>query len=147
MEAFESIDKKICTLRRQRGDYMNKIKELQNPLYNLSTGFPQKLWKSFKSPSFSRACIILLSCFILISCSSIKNIAGKPQPVIENSLISMTEDQVRKKLGEPTMVSMTPESKILWTYRPDWKIMPDNKNTVYVEFDQGIVTKVIKADK
>lgn len=76
-----------------------------------------------------------------------KNIAGKPQPVIENSLISMTEDQVRKKLGEPTMVSMTPERKILWTYRPDWKIMPDNKNTVYVEFDQGIVTKVIKADK
>ena len=147
MEAFESIDEKICTLRRQRGDYMNKIKELQKPLYNLSTGFPQKLWKSFKSPSFSRVCVILLSCFILISCSYIKNIAGKPQPVIENSLISMTEDQVRKKLGEPTMVSMTPESKILWTYRPDWKIMPDNKNTVYVEFDQGIVTKVIKADK
>ncbi len=76
-----------------------------------------------------------------------KNIAGKPQPAIENSLISMNEDQVRKKLGEPTMVSLTPENKILWTYRPDWKIMPDNKNTVYVEFDQGIVTKVIKADK
>ena len=126
---------------------MNKIKELQRPLYNLSTGFPQKLWKSFKSPSFSGVCIILLSCFILISCSSMKNIAGKPQPAVESSLISMTEDQVRKKLGEPTMVSLTPESKILWTYRPAWKVMPDNKNTVYVEFDQGIVTKVIKADK
>ena len=76
-----------------------------------------------------------------------KNIAGKPQPAIESSLISMNEDQVRKKLGEPTMVSLTPDNKILWTYRPDWKIMPDNKNTVYVEYDQGIVTKVIKADK
>ena len=76
-----------------------------------------------------------------------KNIAEKPQPAIESSLISMNEDQVRKKLGEPTMVSLTPDNKILWTYRPDWKIMPDNKNTVYVEYDQGIVTKVIKADK
>lgn len=66
---------------------------------------------------------------------------------MENSLISLTEDQLRKKLGEPTMVSLTPDNKILWTYRPDWKIMPDNKNTVYVEFEQGIVTKVIKADK
>ncbi|MBP1749754.1 MAG: hypothetical protein H6Q52_2293 [Deltaproteobacteria bacterium] len=72
---------------------------------------------------------------------------GKPQPAIENSLISMTEDQVRKKLGEPTMVSLTPENKILWTYRPAWRIMPDNKNTVYLEFDQGIVTKMVKADK
>jgi hypothetical protein len=76
-----------------------------------------------------------------------KNIAGKPQPAIESSLISMNEDQVRKKLGEPTMVSLTLDNKILWTYRPDWKIMPDNNNTVYVEYDQGIVTKVIKADK
>ncbi len=126
---------------------MRDINDLQKSLYILSTGFPQKLWKTFKSPAFSRVCIIILSCFILISCSYIKNIAGKPQPAMENSLISLTEDQLRKKLGEPTMVSLTPDNKILWTYRPDWKIMPDNKNTVYVEFEQGIVTKVIKADK
>lgn len=130
---------------------MSKIHMLQKPLYNLSTGFPQKLWKSFKSPAFSRSCVILLFCFVLVSCSYMKNVAGnvggKPQPVVETSLISMNEEQVRKKLGEPTMVSLTPDSKILWTYRPDWKIMPNNKDTVYVEFDQGIVTKVIKADK
>jgi hypothetical protein len=76
-----------------------------------------------------------------------KNMKGKPQPAIESSLISMTEEQVRKKLGEPTMVSLTPDNKILWTYRPNWKLMPDNKDTVYLEFEQGIVTKVIKADK
>jgi hypothetical protein len=126
---------------------MSYIGKLQDSLYNFSTGFPQKMWKSFKSPAFSRICIILLSCFILISCSYMKNMKGKPQPAMENSLISMTEDQVRKKLGEPTMVSLTPENKILWTYRPSWKLMPDNKGTVYLEFDQGIVTKVIKADK
>ena len=72
---------------------------------------------------------------------------GKPQPAMESSLISMTEDQVRKKLGEPTMVSLTPDNKIIWTYHPSWKLMPDNKDTVYLEFYQGIVTKVIKADK
>jgi hypothetical protein len=76
-----------------------------------------------------------------------KNMTGKPQPAMENSLISMNEDQVRKKLGEPTIVSLTPDKKILWTYRPSWKLMPDNKGTIYLEFDQGIVTKVIKADK
>ncbi len=147
MKAFENIDENFCTLHGQQGDCMSEINKLQRPLYNLSTGFPQKLWKSFKSPAFSRACIILLSCFVLISCSYMKNITGKPQPMIENSLISMNEDQVRKKLGEPTMVSLTHDNKILWTYRPDWKIMPDNKNTVYVEFDHGTVTKVVKADK
>jgi len=119
---------------------MSNIRKLQESLYNLSTGFPQKMWKSFKSPAFSRVCIVLLSCFILISCSYMKNMKGKPQPAIESSLIW-------KKLGEPTMVSLTPDNKILWTYRPNWKLMPDNKDTVYLEFEQGIVTKVIKADK
>jgi hypothetical protein len=126
---------------------MHNIKKLQCSLYNLSTGFPQKMWKSFKSPCFSGMCVVLLSCFILISCSSMKNMTGKSQPAMENSLISMNEDEVRKKLGEPTMVSMMPDKRILWTYRPSWKLMPDNKGTIYLEFDQGVVTKVIKADK
>ena len=123
------------------------INKLQASFYNLSTAFPQKLWKSFKSPLFSRVCIVLLSCFILVSCSYMKNVTGKPQPAVETALISMNEDDVRKKLGEPTMVSLTPDSRILWTYRPGWKLMPDNKDTVYVEFDGGKVTKVIKAAK
>jgi len=123
------------------------INKLQTPFYKLSTAFTQKLWKSFKSPAFSRGCIILVSCFVLVSCSYMKKITGKPQPTMENALISMNEDEVRKRLGEPTMVSLTPENKILWTYRPDWKLMPDNKDTVYVEFENGKVSKMIKADK
>lgn len=126
---------------------MNKINMLQASLYNLSTAFPQKLWKNIKSPRFSITCIVLLSCFVLVSCSYVRKVTGKPQPVMENALISMNEDEVRKKLGEPTMVSLTPENKIIWTYRPEWKIMPDNKGTVYVEFNNGKVTKVIKAEQ
>jgi hypothetical protein len=68
-------------------------------------------------------------------------------PLLENSLISMNEEDVRKKLGEPTIVSLTIENRILWTYIPAWKIMPDNKDTVYVEFENGKVVKVIKAKK
>jgi argininosuccinate synthase len=63
---------------------------------------------------------------------------------MENAMISMTEEDVRKRLGEPNIVSVTPENKIIWTYRPSWKIMPDNKNTVYVEFENGKVVKIIK---
>jgi len=40
-------------------------------------------------------------------------------PVLENALISMSEEEVRKKLGEPTMVSLTLEDRIIWTYVPD----------------------------
>lgn len=92
--------------------------------------------------------------FLLVSCSSLKKTTGKDQakaqtknqpPVLENSLISMNEEDVRKKLGEPTIVSLTPENRILWTYIPAWKLMPDNKNTVYVEFENGKVIKVVKA--
>lgn len=126
---------------------MCRINRLQTFFYNLSTGFPQRLWKSLKSPYFSRTCIVLLSCFVLVSCSYMKKVTGKPQPTMENALISMSEDEIRKKLGEPTMVSLTPDNKIIWTYRPEWKLMPDNKGTVYVEFDNGKVTKVIKAEK
>lgn len=126
---------------------MNKINGLRASLYNLSTVFQQKLWKSLKSPYFSRTCMVLLSCFVLVSCSYMKKVTGKPQPAMENALISMNEEQVRKKLGEPTMVSLTPENKIIWTYRPEWKVMPDNKGTVYVEFDNGKVVKVIKAEQ
>jgi outer membrane protein assembly factor BamE (lipoprotein component of BamABCDE complex) len=59
----------------------------------------------------------------------------------------MSEEEIRKKLGEPTMVSLTTEDRILWTYVPEWKLMPDNKDTVYVEFEKGKVVKVIKAKK
>jgi hypothetical protein len=59
----------------------------------------------------------------------------------------MTEEDVRKKLGEPTIVSLTTENRILWTYLPEWKLMPDNKDTVYVEFENGKVIRVVKAKK
>jgi hypothetical protein len=52
---------------------------------------------------------------------------------------------VKKKFGEPDIVSKMPDNRILWTYQPTWKLMPDNKGTVYVEFENGKVVKMIRA--
>jgi len=116
---------------------------LQNA-YNFFTGFPQKMWKTNKSPLFQRICIIFLSLTLLSGCSYFR---GTKKPDIkdrEDAIISMNEDQVRQRYGEPTMVSKTSSNTILWTYRPSWKIIPDNKGTMYIEFENGKVIKVLK---
>ena len=59
-------------------------------------------------------------------------------------LISGTPEEVRKKLGEPSEVSRTPENRILWVYRPSWQIMPGNSDTFVVQFDNGRVARVFK---
>lgn len=134
----------------------NKINRIKTNFYNLCTGFPPKMWKSHETAFLSKTCIISLCLFLLVSCSYVKKIIGKNEAkapakvetlTLENALISMSEEDVRNKLGEPTVVSLTPENRILWTYIPSWKLMPDNKDTVYVEFDNGKVIKVVKAKK
>lgn len=116
---------------------------LEDKDHNLFTTSPHKLWKTIKTPLFLKVFLIFLCMVFLFSCSSSKN-AKKGHPALDNAVISMTGDDVKKRLGEPDIVSRTPENKIIWTYLPSWKIMPDNKDTVYVEFDDGKVVKVIK---
>jgi outer membrane protein assembly factor BamE (lipoprotein component of BamABCDE complex) len=129
----------------------NKIKRMKTNFYNFYTGFPPKMWKSQRTAFLTKTCIILLCLFLLVSCSYFKKTTRTQQPpttpLLENSLISMNEENVRKKLGEPTIVSLTHENRILWTYIPEWKLMPDNKDTVYIEFENGKVIKVVKAKK
>jgi hypothetical protein len=63
----------------------------------------------------------------------------------DSTVIDMTEAEVKKKFGEPDMVSKMPDDRILWTYQPTWKLMPDNKGIVYIEFENGKVVKIIRA--
>jgi uncharacterized protein YpmB len=123
---------------------VNKIKEMEVSFYNLFTCFPQILWKTRRTFLISRTIALVLIITLLASCTIFKSSKEKTQTPMENAMISMTEEEVRKRLGEPNIVSVTPESKIIWTYRPSWKIVPDNKNTVYVEFENGKVVKIIK---
>lgn len=153
---------------------------------NFFTGFPQKLWKTLKSPIVINVCLIILSLVIVSSCTYFKG--GKKQDKTtqdpkaaealiqaeqkssENSravpekkasapekespkaklapdsgVIDMTEAEVKKKYGEPDIVSKMPDNRILWTYQPTWKLLPDNKGTVYIEFENGKVVKIIRA--
>jgi hypothetical protein len=134
----------ICLFRRQFSLNVINNNMLKVKSYDLFTTFPQYLWKTCKKPVCLNICIILLCIPVLFSCSMFKS-AKKKGPVLENAVISMSEDEVRKKLGEPDVVSKTPENNIIWTYRPKWKIMPDNKDTIYIEFENGKVTKIVKA--
>lgn len=123
---------------------VNKIKEMEVSFYNFFTCFPQILWKTRRTFLISRTIALMLIITLLASCTIFKSSKEKTRTPMENAMISMTEEDVRKRLGEPNIVSVTPENKIIWTYRPSWKIMPDNKNTVYVEFENGKVVKIIK---
>ena len=69
----------------------------------------------------------------------------KAKLVPDSGVIDMTEAEVKRKYGEPDIVSKTPDNRILWTYQPTWKLLPDNKGTIYVEFENGKVTKIIRA--
>jgi hypothetical protein len=66
------------------------------------------------------------------------------KPTLDNSLIDKNDEAVKKKFGEPTIVSRMPDNRIIWTYRPTWKLMPNNKDTVYIEFENGKVTKIVR---
>ena len=61
-------------------------------------------------------------------------------------LISSEPDEVRKKMGEPTIVNRTREDHILWVYVPSLKILPNDKGTIYVEFENGKVIKIFKIE-
>jgi len=143
-EVFEIIEEICCSRTGQINIMANKIKEMGVSLYNFFTGFPQILWKTRRTFSVHRTIVFVLIVILLSSCTVFKSSKKEPQTPMENAMMSMTEEEVRKRLGEPNIVSITPENKIIWTYRPSWKIMPDNKDTVYVEFESGKVVKIIK---
>jgi len=118
--------------------------ELDKFSYNFCTSFPQKLWKTQKALIFLTICIVLLIMSGSYGCSPSKKSIKSEKIQLEQMLLSMDENQVREKFGEPTVISRTSENNILWTYKPSWRIIPYNKDTVYIEFEKG---KVIRAYK
>jgi hypothetical protein len=96
------------------------------------------------TPLSLKAIICIICLMAIVSCNPFKK-SHKVQSPLENAIINMTEEEVRARLGEPDIVSKTPENRIIWTYKPSWKLMPDNKGTVYLELENGKVVKMIKA--
>jgi hypothetical protein len=125
------------------------IKGLETSAYNLYTPCQQKLWKTAKRPFILKMLLIFVALCLCGACSSSKTAKSQTPPksekiVSDETLVSMGEDEVRKKLGEPTTVSKMSDSRILWTYTPSWKFMPDNRGTIYVEFEGGKAVKIIR---
>jgi hypothetical protein len=105
-----------------------------------------------KTSAIVRFCLlffIIATLSLVTSCTWFKSEKGKltgkeDVTTLQSALMDTNEDEIRKRFGEPTMVSKTPENHIIWTYRPAWKIVPDNAGTLYVEFQEGKVIKVLK---
>jgi len=145
--------------------------------YNLFTGFPQKLWKTPTKASILYALSIFLCLLLISSCSFFRSSKkeAKPAPdkaaqqeavadakskpkdkpkapdkkkvALDNSLIDKGEDAVKLKFGEPDIVSKTTDSQIIWTYKPKYKLWPDNSDVVFVEFENGKVAKIVRTTR
>ncbi len=124
--------------------------------YNLLTGFSQQMWKL--API---AVVILSACSLALfaGCSKSKGVkgegsakgdkdakGGKPSTKrpFDNALISKGQDDVRKRFGDPTVVSKTIDGHILWVYVPKWRILPNDKGYLYVEFENDKVVKIFR---
>ena len=90
---------------------------------------------------------IVLIVFLVISlfaCSSGKGAKKENLRTLDNSLISSGQEEVKKRFGEPDTVSRTADNHIIWIYKPSWKIIPNEKGTLYVEFEDDKVIKVFR---
>jgi hypothetical protein len=135
----ETIDVFVCSSIGQVKEKVTYSAGLQMRLYKFFTSYPHKLWKMCFRRRILKALCISLCLAALVGCSGKATRTG-PHP----ELISGTPEEVRKTLGQPTEVSRTPENRILWFYKPSWKLIPGNSGTVVVEFDNGRVAKVFK---
>ncbi len=85
---------------------------------------------------------LLLSLLFLSACSQGKGVERFKSLPRGTTLEGKTEAEVKSVIGEPDVISLTPENKFLWRYRPAWKIIPSPRDTLYVEFDNGKAIKV-----
>ena len=98
------------------------------------------------------AIVIVIACSMALfaGCSKSKEVksdaSAKPstKKAFDNVLISKGQDDVRKRLGDPTLVSKTMEGHILWVYVPKWRILPNDKGYIYVEFENEKVIKIFR---
>jgi hypothetical protein len=122
---------------------MSNCKELCDSHDSFSTDCPQKLWK------IQKACQVLLVLFLFFSLLCLSACQGKGVDRFKSlprgtTLMDKNEVEVKQALGEPDVISKTPENRILWEYRPSWKIVPSRKDTLYLEFDNGKAVKVFQ---
>jgi len=145
----EKIGFFILLIREQRSNNHSEIKMLEKRICGFCTCFPRKLLKTVTPGCFVILSTILVASFLVSSCTYVKKTTSwiskkEGAKDINNALLSKTEEETKKALGEPDIVSIMPDGTILWTYKPSWKLLPNNTETVYIEFQDGKVTKAIR---
>jgi hypothetical protein len=143
---FRIIDEIIRFLlknvKRSPAVYSRFYSHLHDYGYTFSTNCQQKMWKIQKACHVPLVLLIVVSFFTLFACAQGKGVERFKALPAGTTLIGMSEEEVRQKIGAPDVVSKTPENKILWRYRPAWKVIPSPKDMLYVEFENGKVVKV-----
>lgn len=141
---LETIDLFNHAARIFMNVFSNYISSLLDGNDNFSTPCPQKLWKIQKACQALALLMLALSVLSTSACSTNKGFQILSSPRGEATVLGKTEDEVKQAVGEPDVVSTTPENLVLWIYMPAWRIVPSPKDTIYVQFDKGKVIKVFK---
>jgi len=123
---------------------LNNFRELQDSDDSFSTDSPQKLWKIQKACHALIVLLFLVGLLFTSACSQGRGVERFKALPRGTTLVGKSEAEVKQLIGEPYVVSMTPENRLLWKYRPSWKIIPNPKDTLYVEFDNGKVSKAFQ---
>jgi len=124
--------------------FISYFRGLRGSNDNFSTGCPQKMLKVQETCQGLIVLFLLTSLLPLSACSTSKAAQIVGTRGGEAVLMAKSEDEVKQAIGEPDVVSKTPENTVLWIYKPSWRIVPSPKDTVYVEFDKGKAVKVFK---
>ncbi len=123
--------------------FISNSMKLRDSDDSFSTDCPQKMWKIQKTCQVLIVLFLLISLLSLASCQAtgVERFRKLPRGT---TLIDKSPAEVKQLLGEPSAMSKTPENRILWTYRPSWKVVPTPKDTLYVEFENEKAVKVFQ---
>jgi hypothetical protein len=130
-----------CVRCRRFDEKACKITKLRTFTYRFFTCFQQEMWK------IALLCLVAACLVGPAGCSAKSKGTDRPEQSFssaDQTLRGSGPTEVRKKLGEPTTISRTPEGRLYWIYAPAWKLIPNEKGTVYVEFENDKVAKVFK---
>lgn len=133
MEPIENPWKTVCLNLRQGEGKPSNFKQFTKSSYKFSTSFQLGLWK---------LCLLILPFLTLCSCAHLWT--GRETKAAEEVLIGQSEQEVRRRLGEPNVIAKSKDGTILWIYIPSFKVIPDGRGEVFVEFEEGRVKRVVK---
>lgn len=110
---------------------------LEYSFYDFCTSYAQKMWKS---PGTVRVLLTFLIIAGLMASPGCTGWSQKREQALK--MVGQGSEEVKKRIGEPNVVAKKPDNSIFWVYRPPYRLMPNQKGSVYLEFQDG---KVVKA--